>query len=157
MIAGWERGMEGACAGEKITLIVPPELAYGDSPSDKVSCPKETVHNNFLSIFTTFLMSTCCEVAPGSTLYFLTSLNGIVRVTKQTTGKESAFTGGKKIADNLYPITKLEACDGSQITKKTRGEKINYYTCTQWNYNLLTVHPDIGQGIRSPSPPPRKM
>ena len=28
--------MESACAGEKITLIVPPELAYGDSPSDKV-------------------------------------------------------------------------------------------------------------------------
>jgi FKBP-type peptidyl-prolyl cis-trans isomerase 2 len=47
VIAGWERGMEGACAGEKITLIVPPELAYGDSPSDKVSSPKETVHNEF--------------------------------------------------------------------------------------------------------------
>jgi FKBP-type peptidyl-prolyl cis-trans isomerase len=28
--------MEGSCAGEKITLIVPPELAYGNSPSDKV-------------------------------------------------------------------------------------------------------------------------
>ncbi len=47
MIAGWERGMEGACAGEKITLIVPPELAFGDSPSDKVSCTKGTVHNEF--------------------------------------------------------------------------------------------------------------
>jgi FKBP-type peptidyl-prolyl cis-trans isomerase len=88
--------MEGACAGEKITLIVPPELAYGDSPSDKVICPKGTIHNEFFCLFTTFLMSTCCEVAPGSTLYFLTSLNGIVRVTKQTTGKGNVFTKGKK-------------------------------------------------------------
>ncbi len=87
MIAGWERGMEGACAGEKITLIVPPELAYGDSPSDKVVPLKGQSTMTFLSIFITFLMSSCCEVAPGSTLYFLTSLNGIVRVTKQTTGK----------------------------------------------------------------------
>ncbi len=105
---------------------------------------------NFFCIFTTFLMSTCCKVAPGSTLYFLTSLNGIVRVTKQTTGKGKAFTGGKKTADNLHPITKLETCDGSPITKK---QEVNYHRCTQWrNYNLLTVHMDRVTGHTAPHP-----
>lgn len=36
VIKGWEQGMNGQCAGEKITMIVPPELGYGDQPSDKV-------------------------------------------------------------------------------------------------------------------------
>merc|ERR1711875_216969 len=35
VIKGWEKGMDGQCAGEKITMIVPPELGYGDKPSDK--------------------------------------------------------------------------------------------------------------------------
>ena len=52
--------MLGQCAGEKITMIVPPELGYGDKPSDKVPAD--------------------------STLYFLTTLNGIVRVTKAPLG-----------------------------------------------------------------------
>merc|ERR1712013_366744 len=30
VIQGWEKGMDGQCAGEKITMIVPPELGYGD-------------------------------------------------------------------------------------------------------------------------------
>ena len=36
VIPGFEKGMEGGCAGEKISMIVPPEFGYGDSPSDKV-------------------------------------------------------------------------------------------------------------------------
>merc|ERR1712142_816361 len=60
VIKGWEQGMSGQCAGEKITMIVPPELGYGDKPSDKVPAD--------------------------STLYFLTTLNGIVRVTKAPLG-----------------------------------------------------------------------
>merc|ERR1712013_966273 len=60
VIKGWEKGMDGQCAGEKITMIVPPELGYGDKPSDKVPAD--------------------------STLYFLTTLNGIVRVTKAPLG-----------------------------------------------------------------------
>merc|ERR1712179_272320 len=59
-IKGWEKGMAEQCAGEKITMIVPPELGYGDKPSDKVPAD--------------------------STLYFLTTLNGIVRVTKAPLG-----------------------------------------------------------------------
>merc|ERR1712080_505899 len=56
VIAGWEEGFTGQCAGEKITMIVPPSLGYGDQASDKVPA--------------------------NSTLYFLTTLDGIVRVTK---------------------------------------------------------------------------
>ena len=36
VIAGWEEGFTGQCAGEKITMIVPPSLGYGDQASDKV-------------------------------------------------------------------------------------------------------------------------
>merc|ERR1712180_76540 len=36
VIPGWEKGMTGGCAGEKINMIVPPEFGYGDNPSDKV-------------------------------------------------------------------------------------------------------------------------
>merc|ERR1712038_571901 len=60
VIKGWEKGMAGQCAGEKITMIVPPQLGYGDRPSDKVPA--------------------------NSTLYFITTLNGIVRTTKKAFG-----------------------------------------------------------------------
>merc|ERR1711892_644362 len=59
-VLGQEKGMDGQCAGEKITMIVPPALGYGDEESDKVPA--------------------------SSTLYFLTTLNGIVRVTKAPLG-----------------------------------------------------------------------
>ena len=36
VIAGWEEGFTGQCAGEKITMIVPPTLGYGAQASDKV-------------------------------------------------------------------------------------------------------------------------
>merc|ERR1719216_782705 len=60
VIKGLEEGMLGQCAGEKITMIVPPSLGYGDKPSDKVPA--------------------------GSTLYFIVTLNGIIRVTKTPLG-----------------------------------------------------------------------
>jgi len=60
VIKGLEEGMTGQCAGEKITMIVPPSLGYGDTPSDKVPA--------------------------GSTLYFIITLNGIIRVTKKPFG-----------------------------------------------------------------------
>merc|ERR1712128_128770 len=60
VIKGWEKGMNGQCAGEKITMIVPPESGYGDQTTDKVPA--------------------------SSTLYFLTTLNGIVRTTKAPLG-----------------------------------------------------------------------
>lgn len=60
VIVGWEEGFTGQCAGERITMIVPPALGYGDQASDKVPA--------------------------NSTLYFLTTLDGIVRVVKQPRG-----------------------------------------------------------------------
>merc|ERR1712013_741306 len=75
VIKGWEKGMDGQCAGEKITMIVPPELGYGDKPSDKVPAD--------------------------STLYFLTTLNGIVRVTKAPLGG-LCNEGVKTFFDNRF-------------------------------------------------------
>jgi len=60
VIAGWEKGFSGQCAGENVVMIVPPSLGYGLEGSDKVPA--------------------------NSTLYFLTSLDGIVRVTKPPVG-----------------------------------------------------------------------
>jgi FKBP-type peptidyl-prolyl cis-trans isomerase 2 len=58
VIGGWEKGMEGACAGEKITLIVPPELAYGDSPSDKV----------FTFFLSEYIFTNCRKTSPKLTV-----------------------------------------------------------------------------------------
>ena len=30
VIDGWERGLVGACPGEKLELTIPPELGYGE-------------------------------------------------------------------------------------------------------------------------------
>ena len=30
VIEGWERGLEGACEGQKLRLHIPPELGYGE-------------------------------------------------------------------------------------------------------------------------------
>ena len=37
VIAGWEEGFTGQCAGERITMVVPPSLGYGNQASDKVT------------------------------------------------------------------------------------------------------------------------
>ena len=36
VILGWEEGFTGQCAGERITMVVPPNLGYGNQASDKV-------------------------------------------------------------------------------------------------------------------------
>ena len=73
VIAGWEEGFTGQCAGEKITMIVPPSLGYGDQASDKV------LDITTMADFGKYLVG---QVPANSTLYFLTTLDGIVRVTK---------------------------------------------------------------------------
>ena len=75
VIAGWEEGFTGQCAGEKITMIVPPSLGYGDQASDKVQD---------IATMADFGKYLVCQVPANSTLYFLTTLDGIVRVTKVT-------------------------------------------------------------------------
>ena len=37
VILGWEEGFTGQCAGERITMVVPPNLGYGNQASDKVT------------------------------------------------------------------------------------------------------------------------
>lgn len=60
VILGWEQGFLDSCAGEKVTMVVPPSLGYGLEASDKVPA--------------------------NSTLYFLTTLDAVVRVTKAPRG-----------------------------------------------------------------------
>jgi len=80
VIRGWEKGMDGACAGEDITMIVPPEYGYGDSPSDKVPA--------------------------GSTLYFLTKLHAIIRTTKAPVGGDCVE--GQKARPNIDVTMDIE-------------------------------------------------
>merc|ERR1712106_475822 len=71
VIPGWEKGFLGQCAGESITMVIPPELGYGDIGADKVPA--------------------------GSTLYFLTELRGIARTTKEPLGGDC--NEGQKVRD----------------------------------------------------------
>lgn len=36
VILGWDRGLTGACVGEKRRLVIPPQLAYGDAKHDQI-------------------------------------------------------------------------------------------------------------------------
>jgi len=80
VIKGWEEGMVGGCAGETIAIVAPPEYGYGNTPSDKVP--------------------------PSSTLYFINTLNAIVRVTKPPTGGDCPE--GRKAKPGLHATLGLK-------------------------------------------------
>ena len=44
MIEGWEVGFVGLCLGAKATLVVPPEMAYGQRGSGKIIPPGATLN-----------------------------------------------------------------------------------------------------------------
>ena len=99
VIKGWEQGMSGQCAGEKIQMIVPPALGYGDQPSDKVPA--------------------------SSTLYFLTTLNGIVRVTKAPLGGDC--NEGQKARPGQDVTMRIEARVASKSGRgKTFFDKASF-------------------------------
>ena len=55
VIAGWDRGLAKTCPGEKVVMIIPPELGYGTKGAGG-------------------------GVIPGdATLYFIATLNGVIR------------------------------------------------------------------------------
>merc|ERR1719209_1809661 len=83
VIAGWEKGLEGTCAGEKVVMVIPSSLGYGD------------------------------RGAGGAILYFITTLQGIVRVTKESSDPEALDCEGK-----CKEIKKVKAKDKIIISSK---------------------------------------
>jgi len=57
VIKGWDKGLVGTCTGEQVVMIIPPELGYGSRGAGGV-------------------------IPPDATLYFVTTLEGIIRRTK---------------------------------------------------------------------------
>ena len=55
VIRGWDRGLGGACPGEQVVMVIPPELGYGEKGAGGGVIPG------------------------GATLYFITTLNGLIR------------------------------------------------------------------------------
>jgi FKBP-type peptidyl-prolyl cis-trans isomerase len=44
VIEGWEKGILGMCVGEERSLVIPPELGYGDRGAGDVIPPDATLH-----------------------------------------------------------------------------------------------------------------
>ena len=116
VIPGLERGMTGGCAGEKIVLIVPPELGYGDVKADKIPA--------------------------GSTLYFITSLNGIVRKAEPT--KNYNCNAAQKARPDINVDMKIT---GQVIKPDGRGSK--FFDDPSFEYRYGTRSALIYQGIEA--------
>ena len=79
VIRGLEEGMLNQCAGEKITMIVPPSLGNMDT-QNRMKILNLTMLN------LGYGQEASDKVPANSTLYFIITLNGIIRVTKKPLG-----------------------------------------------------------------------
>jgi len=73
VIKGWERGLLRTCPGEKVIMIIPSDLGYGSKGAGGGVIPG------------------------GATLYFITTLEGVTRTTKEAPEKDNQ---GKKLREN---------------------------------------------------------
>jgi len=121
VIAGWERGLTGTCAGEKVVMVIPPELGYGDGGAGGGVIPG------------------------GATLYFITTLQGIVRVTEPTSpGSESLDSDGNcKDIKTVKEKDKLElsstvSVDGNVVDKSDDSVEVGRGSLVRgWELGLI--------------------
>merc|ERR1711962_1828321 len=142
VIAGWEKGLTGTCAGEKVVMVIPPELGYGDGGAGGGVIPG------------------------GATLYFITTLQGIVRVTEPTSpGSESLDSDGNcKDIKTVKEKDKLElsstvSVDGNVVDKSddsvevgsgqlVKGWDLGLVGACQGDTRQLLLGPKVAWGER---------
>jgi len=97
VIAGWERGLIGTCAGEKVVMVIPASLGYGERGAGGV-------------------------IPGGATLYFISTLQGIVRKTEGSRDEEALDGDGNckdiktiKAKDKVTMSSTVTLLDGSVV------------------------------------------
>jgi len=93
VVAGWEEGLVGKCAGEKVEMVIPPELGYGNRRQGKVPA--------------------------GSTIISVVTINAIIRVTEPPPSRCHA---NLKAQPNLDITMELEGRVLKANKKSSRGD-----------------------------------
>jgi len=141
VIAGWEKGLEGTCAGEKVVMVIPSELGYGDRGAGGV-------------------------IPGGATLYFITTLQGIVRVTKESSDAEALDGEGNckdiktvKAKDKITISSTVTLQDGTAVDSSqdtveigsgqlVRGWDLGLVGACQGETRQLLLGPKVAWGER---------
>jgi len=121
VVAGWEKGLLGTCAGEKVVMVIPPELGYGARGAGGGVIPG------------------------GATLYFLTTLQGIVRVTVPTTSGSTALDSEGKCKDiktvrdkDRLEITSIVSVDGKIVDESDDSLEVGRGSLVRgWELGLM--------------------
>lgn len=141
VIAGWEKGLEGTCAGEKVVMVIPSSLGYGDKGAGGV-------------------------IPGGATLYFITTLQGIVRVIKESSDPEALDSEGNckdiktvKAKDKITISSQVSLQDGSAVDNSqdtvevgsgqlVKGWELGLIGACQGEIRQLLLGPGISWGER---------